>query len=89
MYELCTCSLGLAQYALNSLTLTNSEQGMPKNCSADYEAIIDHIDSVFMQGSDEDKTSLKEMFAVQDLDHDDDAASAIVSISSLPFSGFE
>lgn len=53
---------------------------MPTNCSKDYEAIIDHIDSVFMEGSDEDKASLKEMFAVQDLEHDDDAASAIVGI---------
>src|ERR1700712_2391031 len=56
---------------------------MPNNCSKDYEAIIDHVDSVFLQGTDQDKATLREMFAVQELEHDDDAASAIVGI---PFS---
>ncbi|KAI1879336.1 hypothetical protein JX265_002290 [Neoarthrinium moseri] len=55
------------------------QQGMPKNCSVDYEAIIDHVDNVFVNGSDEDKIALKKMFALEDLEHDDDAAVAISS----------
>ncbi|KAI0133968.1 serine carboxypeptidase S28 [Xylariales sp. AK1849] len=58
---------------------TDHRSGMPQNCSRDYSAIIDHVDNTFLNGSQEDKDSLKEMFAVQDLDHDDDAASAIAS----------
>lgn len=52
---------------------------MPKNCSLDYEAIIDHVDSVFTNGTDEEKKALKEQFLLQDLKHDDDAAVAISS----------
>ncbi|KAI0126464.1 serine carboxypeptidase S28 [Xylariales sp. AK1849] len=55
------------------------QQGMPQNCSADYSAIIDHVDNVFVNGTDEEKVALKQMFAVEDLEHDDDAASAISS----------
>ncbi|KAK8073220.1 hypothetical protein PG994_004119 [Apiospora phragmitis] len=59
--------------------LLTSAQGMPKNCSSDYSTIIDHVDKTFTQGSDEDKRALKEMFAVEDLEMDNDAASAISS----------
>lgn len=52
---------------------------MPQNCSQDYSSIVDYVDNIFMHGSPEDKVSLKEMFAVEELDHDDDAASAITS----------
>ncbi|KAK8024583.1 serine carboxypeptidase S28 [Apiospora rasikravindrae] len=55
------------------------QDGMPKNCSSDYSAIIDYVDKTFTQGSDEDKKDLKKMFAVDDLEMDDDAASAISS----------
>ncbi|KAK6084908.1 serine carboxypeptidase S28 [Seiridium cupressi] len=55
------------------------QSGMPQNCSRDYSAIVDHVDDVFTNGSPQDKASLKAMFAVVDLDHDDDAASAITS----------
>lgn len=55
------------------------QQGMPKNCSLDYEAIVDHIDSVFKNGTAEEKAALKEQFLLQDLEHDDDAAVAISS----------
>lgn len=50
---------------------------MPQNCSHDYSAIVDHVDDIFMNGSPQDKQELKEMFSLQDLKHDDDAASAI------------
>lgn len=52
---------------------------MPQNCSRDYSAIVDYVDDTFLHGSPQDKASLKDMFAVTDLDHDDDAASAITS----------
>ncbi|ORY69115.1 serine carboxypeptidase S28 [Pseudomassariella vexata] len=55
------------------------QEGMPKNCSKDYEAIIEHVDGVFINGSAEEKTALKQMFAVEALAHDADAASAISS----------
>lgn len=50
---------------------------MPQNCSHDYSAIVDYVDAVFINGSPQDKQELKEMFSLQDLEHDDDAASAI------------
>lgn len=52
---------------------------MPKNCSLDYEAIIDYVDSVFTNGTDDEKTALKQQFLLEDLEHDDDAAIAISS----------
>ncbi|KAH7309745.1 endoprotease endo-Pro [Stachybotrys elegans] len=55
------------------------QQGMPQNCSKDFSAIIDHIDKVFTRGSTKEKVALKELFGVQELDHDDDAAQSISS----------
>ncbi|KAH6652526.1 serine carboxypeptidase S28 [Truncatella angustata] len=55
------------------------QQGMPKNCSLDYEAIVDHIDTVFTKGTEEEKIALKAMFLLEDVAHDDDAAVAISS----------
>ncbi|KAK6087654.1 serine carboxypeptidase S28 [Seiridium cupressi] len=53
------------------------QQGMPKNCSIDYEAIVDYVDSVFINGTEDDKLALKAQFNLEDLAHDDDAAVAI------------
>ncbi|OTB00961.1 hypothetical protein M426DRAFT_266744 [Hypoxylon sp. CI-4A] len=55
------------------------QQGMPKNCSEDYSAIIDYVDSVFTYGTQEEQADLKELFGLQDLAHLDDAASTISS----------
>lgn len=52
---------------------------MPQNCSIDYTAIVDHVDAVFINGTEEEKTALKSLFALEDLAHDDDAAVAITS----------
>jgi hypothetical protein len=52
---------------------------MPKNCSLDYEAIVEYVDSVFTNGTDAEKTALKQQFLLQDLEHEDDAAVAISS----------
>ncbi|KAI1778508.1 endoprotease endo-Pro [Hypoxylon cercidicola] len=55
------------------------QQGMPKNCSKDYAAIIEHVDTVFTHGSRKEQADLKQLFGLQDLAHVDDAAAAISS----------
>ena len=45
---------------------------MPKNCSKDVSLVIEYIDEVLTTGSVANKTSLKTMFGLQDLEHDDD-----------------
>ncbi|KAI1474707.1 peptidase S28 [Daldinia eschscholtzii] len=55
------------------------QQGMPKNCSEDYAAIIDHVDKVLINGSINETADLKEQFGLQDLAHLDDVAAAISS----------
>ncbi|KAI1204686.1 endoprotease endo-Pro [Annulohypoxylon truncatum] len=55
------------------------QQGMPKNCSKDYSAIIDHVDRVLTLGSPKEKTNLKHLFGLQDLSHNDDVGAAISS----------
>ncbi|KAH9983465.1 putative serine peptidase [Xylariaceae sp. FL0662B] len=55
------------------------QDGMPKNCSKDYTAIIDYVDKVFAYGSRKEQADLKRLFGLQDLQHLDDAASAISS----------
>ena len=52
-------------------------QWMPKNCSADVEAVITYVDQVLAYGSPQEKNNLKEMFGIGDVDHDDDAAGAL------------
>lgn len=54
-------------------------QGMPKNCSEDFSAIIDHVDNVFLHGSRKEQADMRELFGLQDLRHNDDAAAAISS----------
>jgi hypothetical protein len=53
------------------------QQGMPKNCSKDVSLVIDYIDNVLTTGTAANKTSLKTMFGLQDVQHDDDFASAL------------
>ncbi|THG94869.1 hypothetical protein EW026_g6683 [Hermanssonia centrifuga] len=52
-------------------------QFMPANCSADVEAVIGHIDSVFTNGSTSDIDQLKALFGWQNLTHLDDAAGSL------------
>ncbi|RYP51476.1 hypothetical protein DL768_003206 [Monosporascus sp. mg162] len=52
-------------------------QGMPKNCSKDFSAIIDYVDGVFLHGSRKQKADLKRLFGLQGVRHGDDAAAAI------------
>ncbi|KAI9166362.1 putative extracellular serine carboxypeptidase [Paramyrothecium foliicola] len=55
------------------------QEGMPKNCSRDFEAIIDHVDKVLLRGSKKERKALKEQFGVAALEYDDDAAQSISS----------
>ncbi|THG98113.1 hypothetical protein EW026_g4011 [Hermanssonia centrifuga] len=52
-------------------------QFMPANCSADVEAVIAHIDSVFSSGSTSEINHIKALFGWQDLTHLDDAAGSL------------
>jgi len=49
---------------------------MPQNCSADVQAVIGHIDSVFTSGNDTAIDEIKELFSMN-LTHLDDFASAL------------
>ncbi|KAL7282649.1 hypothetical protein ACG7TL_004122 [Trametes sanguinea] len=50
---------------------------MPKNCSADVQAVIAHIDSVFTSGNQKEINSIKALFNMSALTHLDDAAGAL------------
>ena len=49
---------------------------MPKNCSADVEAVIAHVDKVFTSGSHSEINSIKASFGLQNMTHLDDVAGA-------------
>ncbi|GAB7347161.1 hypothetical protein MBLNU459_g3279t1 [Dothideomycetes sp. NU459] len=53
------------------------QEGMPANCSKDVSLVIDHIDSVFLNGTAAEQYELKKMFGLQDLEYGDDFGSAI------------
>lgn len=50
---------------------------MPKNCSADVEAVISYIDTTFTNGSTQEIDSIKELFNMTELTHLDDFAGAL------------
>ena len=50
---------------------------MPANCSKDVSLVIDHIDSVFTNGSSSEQQDLKNMFGLGELEHNDDFGAAI------------
>ncbi|KAF5487287.1 putative extracellular serine carboxypeptidase [Colletotrichum siamense] len=54
------------------------QNGMPQNCSRDFNLMVDHIDTVLTSGTEDEIYSLKEKFGLQDLAHKDDFASALV-----------
>ena len=49
---------------------------MPKNCSADVQAVIKHVDQVFTNGNTSQVSSLKANWGMQDVTHSDDVAGA-------------
>ena len=50
---------------------------MPKNCSADIQKVVDHVDKTLLLGQSKDKQSLKDLFGLGGVAHDDDFASAL------------
>ncbi|KAK0708905.1 serine carboxypeptidase S28-domain-containing protein [Apiosordaria backusii] len=52
-------------------------EGMPRNCSTDFQKITAHIDNVLEYGSDEEVKSLKEGFGMGDIKEKGDFASAV------------
>ncbi|KAI9051530.1 hypothetical protein LZ554_004576 [Drepanopeziza brunnea f. sp. 'monogermtubi'] len=48
------------------------QEGMPKNCSSDITAVVEHMDKVFMKGTDAEKLALKTQFGLESLEHNDD-----------------
>ncbi|GJE96313.1 serine carboxypeptidase S28-domain-containing protein [Phanerochaete sordida] len=52
-------------------------QFMPKNCSADVEAVIAHVDKVFTSGTKAEIDALKANWGMQDLTHLDDVAGSL------------
>lgn len=53
------------------------QQGMPANCSSDISLVINHVDQVLTNGTAAQKTALKTMFGLQDVQHDADFASVL------------
>lgn len=49
---------------------------MPKNCSADVQAVIAHVDQVFTGSNQTAIDSIKSLFGLSDLTHLDDVAGA-------------
>lgn len=56
---------------------------MPKNCSADVEAVISRIDNVFTHGPTSEINRIKTLFGMQNLMHLDDVAGARTCPSRL------
>ena len=50
---------------------------MAQNCSKDISLVIDHIDGILLNGTDEEVTDLKTMFGLQTIEHNDDFAQAL------------
>ncbi|KAF8214001.1 peptidase S28 [Mycena galopus ATCC 62051] len=50
---------------------------MPANCSADIEAVIAHIDQVFMGNDQKAMQAIKDSFGIGDVTHNDDAVGAL------------
>ncbi|PQE15701.1 disulfide-isomerase erp38 protein [Rutstroemia sp. NJR-2017a BBW] len=48
------------------------QDGMPKNCSADINRVINYMDNILMHGNKTAKTALKTMFGLETVQHDDD-----------------
>jgi hypothetical protein len=53
------------------------QKGMAKNCSTDVSLVVDYMDSVILNGTESEIKSLKTMFGLQDLEHNDDFLSAL------------
>ncbi|EPE10865.1 serine peptidase [Ophiostoma piceae UAMH 11346] len=52
-------------------------QGLPQNCSADVQLVVEHVDNILLHGSAADKQALKASFGLTGVEHDDDFASVL------------
>ncbi|PFH52555.1 hypothetical protein AMATHDRAFT_1958 [Amanita thiersii Skay4041] len=52
-------------------------QNMPKNCSSDVQAVIEHIDQVFISGNTTAIQSIKDLFGMGRMTHLDDVAGSL------------
>ncbi|KAI0740517.1 hypothetical protein C8Q76DRAFT_195574 [Earliella scabrosa] len=52
-------------------------QFMPAKCSADVQAIIEHVDAVLLSNNTADMKNLKTIFGLQGLAHNDDFAAPL------------
>jgi hypothetical protein len=59
------------------------QQGMPRNCSKDVSLVIDYVDEVLINGSEANKTSLKTLFGLEAVEHDDDFARLAITVLNL------
>lgn len=50
-------------------------QGMPQNCSADVQLVVEHVDKVLTTGTDVEIKALKVQFGLGSVEHNDDFAS--------------
>jgi hypothetical protein len=50
---------------------------MPRNCSSDVQAVVEHIDEVLSTGTQEEKQSIKDLFGMGNVTHSDDVAGAL------------
>ncbi|KAM3083810.1 hypothetical protein ACMFMF_001174 [Clarireedia jacksonii] len=48
------------------------QDGMPKNCSADINRVINYMDNILIHGNATAKTALKKTFGLEGIKHDDD-----------------
>ncbi|EMC90840.1 hypothetical protein BAUCODRAFT_99497 [Baudoinia panamericana UAMH 10762] len=51
--------------------------GMPQNCSKDVSLVIEYVDGVLTNGTDDEVYDLKAMFGLQNVTHNDDFAVAL------------
>ncbi len=50
---------------------------MPKNCSSDVQAVISHVDEVLSTGTKEEQQSLKDLFGLGNITHNDDVSGGL------------
>ena len=53
------------------------QEGMPANCSKDVSLVIDYMDGVLTNGTAQEVYSLKSMFGLQNVTHNDDFMAAL------------
>lgn len=52
------------------------EKYMPRNCSADVQALVAHVDEVFTSGTPAEQKTLKKRLGMEGVEHLDDVAAA-------------